>query len=48
MTEIESRDVVFLEKVFPKTSEVEKDFQLYEMENLDYGKTRHLDRKSVV
>jgi len=26
VTEIESRDVVFLKKVFPKTSEVEKDF----------------------
>jgi hypothetical protein len=35
------RDVVFLEKVFPKTSEVEKDFQLYEMENLYYGATSH-------
>ncbi|KAG6778425.1 hypothetical protein POTOM_018289 [Populus tomentosa] len=41
VTEIESRDVVFLEKVFPKASEVEKDFQLYEMENLDYGETSH-------
>jgi len=41
VTEIESRDVVFLEKVFPKTGEVEKDFQLYEMENLDYGETSH-------
>ena len=29
--EIKSRDVVFLEKVFPTTSEVNKDFQLYEM-----------------
>jgi hypothetical protein len=26
VTEIESRNVVFLEKVFPMTSEVEKDF----------------------
>jgi hypothetical protein len=41
VTEIESCDVVFLEKVFPKTSEVENDFQLYEMENLDYDATRH-------
>ena len=41
VTEIESRDVVFLEKVFPKTGEVEKDFQLYEIENLDYGATSH-------
>jgi hypothetical protein len=41
VTEIESRDVVFLEKVFPKTGEVEKDFQLYEMKNLDYGETSH-------
>jgi hypothetical protein len=41
VTKIESRDVVFLEKVFPKTCEVEKDFQLYEMQNLDYGATSH-------
>ena len=41
VTEIESRDVVFLEKVFPKTGEVEKDFQLYEMRVLDYGETSH-------
>ena len=40
--DIESRDVVFLEKDFPMTSEVNKDFQLYEMENLDYGTTSHL------
>jgi hypothetical protein len=39
VTEIESHDVVFLEKVFPKTGEVEKDFQLYKMKNLDYGAT---------
>jgi hypothetical protein len=38
---IESHDVIFLEKVFPKTGEVEKDFQLYEMENLDYGTISH-------
>jgi hypothetical protein len=41
VTKIESRDVVFLEKIFPKTCEVEKDFQLYEMENLDYVATSH-------
>jgi len=41
VTEIESCNVVFLEKVFPKTGEVEKDFQLYEMENLDYSATSH-------
>jgi len=41
VTEIESHDIVFLEKVFPKTGEVEKDFQFYEMENLDYGATSH-------
>jgi hypothetical protein len=38
---IESRDVVFLEKDFSMTCEVNKDFQLYEMENLDYGTTSH-------
>jgi hypothetical protein len=42
VTEIESRDVVFLKKVFSKTGEVEKHFQLYEMENLDYGAISHL------
>jgi hypothetical protein len=41
VTEIESHDVVFLEKVFPKIGEVEKDFQLYEMKNLDYSATSH-------
>ena len=41
MIEIESRDVVFLEEVFPKTGEVKQDFQLYEMENLDYGAISH-------
>jgi hypothetical protein len=38
---IESRDVIFLEKVFPNTGEVEKDFQLHEMKNLDYGAISH-------
>ena len=42
VTKIESCDVVFLEKVFPKTCEVEKDFQLYKIKNLDYGATSHL------
>jgi hypothetical protein len=40
--EIESRDVIFLEKIFPMTGEVEKDFQLYKIKNLDYGATSHL------
>ena len=38
---IESRDVVFLEKDFSMTGKVNKDFQLYEMKNLDYGATNH-------
>jgi hypothetical protein len=42
VTEIESHDVIFLEKVFPMTGEVEKDFQLYKIKNLDYGATSHL------
>jgi hypothetical protein len=42
VTEIESHDVIFLEKVFPMTGEVEKDFQLYKIKNLDYGVTSHL------
>ena len=41
MTKIESHNVVFLEKDFPTTCEVNKDFQLYEMENLDYNATSH-------
>ena len=41
VTKIESHDVMFLEKAFPKTGEVEKYFQLYEMENLDYGAISH-------
>ena len=40
--ETDSRDVVFLEEVFPKTGKVKQDFQLYEIENLDYGTTSHL------
>ena len=42
MKEIESCDVVFFVKNFPATSEVNKNFQLYEMENLDYGAISHL------
>ena len=41
MIEIESRDVIFLEKDFPMTNEVNKDFRLYEMKNLDYGATSY-------
>jgi hypothetical protein len=41
VTEIESRDVVFLEKNFLTTCEVNKDFQLYEMKNPDYKATSH-------
>jgi len=41
VTDIESRDVVFLEKDFPMTGEVNKVFELYEMANLDYGATSH-------
>ena len=42
MTEIESRDVVFLEEDYPTRGEIEKDFQFYEMEDLDYGALSHL------
>jgi len=41
VTEIESRDVVFLEKNFLTTCKVNKDFQLYEMKNPDYKATSH-------
>jgi len=40
--EIESRDVVFLKKDFPITCEVNKEFQLHAMENLDYDATSYL------
>jgi hypothetical protein len=39
--EIELHDVVFLEKDFPTTCEVNNAFQLYEKENIDYGTTSH-------
>ena len=42
VTEIESRDVVFLEKDYPTRGEIEKDFQFYEMEDLDNGAPSHL------
>ena len=37
VTEFESRDVVFLEKDYFTRGEIDKDLQLYEMEDLDYG-----------
>ena len=42
MTEIESRDVVFLEENYPMRGEIEKDFQFYEMEDPDNGAPSHL------
>lgn len=33
VTELESRDVNFLENKFPNIKEVDKDFQFYELEN---------------
>ena len=41
VTEIESRDVVFLEKDYPTRGEIEKDFQFYEMEDPDNGAPSH-------
>ena len=35
VTEIESRDAIFLEEDFPKRSEINGDFRLYEMEDLE-------------
>ena len=35
VTEFESRDVVFLEEDYPTRGEIEKDFQFYEMKDLD-------------
>ena len=37
VTEFESRDVVFLEEDYPTRGEIEKDFQIYEMEDPDNG-----------
>jgi hypothetical protein len=39
--EIESRDVKLIEKDFPMIGEVNKDFWLYEMKNLDYDATSY-------
>ena len=41
MTEIESRDVVFLEEDYPTRGKIEKDFQLYEMEDPNNGAPSH-------
>ena len=41
MTEIESRDVVFLEEDYPTRGEIEKDFQFYEMEDPNNGTSSH-------
>ena len=45
VTEIESRDVIFLEEDFSTRGEIDKDFQFYEMEDLDYGAPSHLVEK---
>ena len=37
VTEIESRDVVFLKEDYPTRGEINKDFQFYEMEDPNYG-----------
>ena len=42
MTEFESRDVVFLEEDYLTRGEIDKDFQFYEMKDLDYGAPSHL------
>ena len=41
MTEIESRDVVFLEDDYPTRGKIEKDFQFYEMEDPNNGAPSH-------
>jgi hypothetical protein len=41
VTEIESCDVIFLENDFSMIGEVNKDFQLYKMKNLNYGTISH-------
>jgi len=42
VTEIESCDVVFLKNDFLTIGEVNKDFQLYDIENLEYSITSQL------
>ena len=42
VTEIESRDVIFLEEDYLTRGEIEFFFQFYEMEDLDYGAPSHL------
>ena len=37
VTKIKSRDVIFLEEDYPIRGEIDKDFQFYEMEDLEYG-----------
>ena len=41
MTKFESQDVVFLKEDYPTKGEIDKDFQFYEMEDLDYGASSH-------
>ena len=41
VTKFKSWDVVFLEKNYPTRGEIDKDFQFYEMEDLDYGVPSH-------
>ena len=44
VTEIESRDVIFLEEDFPKKGEINGDFPLFEMENPEAsGSARKID-----
>ena len=41
VTEIESRDVLFLENDYPTRGEIDKDFQFYEMEDPEYSAISH-------
>ena len=41
VTKFESWDVVFLEEDYPTRGEIDKDFQFYEMEDLEYSASSH-------
>ena len=48
VTEIESRDVTFLEDDFPSKGEVKKEFQLYEIEDLDHISEKNIEAQKEI
>ena len=43
VTKFEVRDATFLENEFPKRDEIDRDFQLYEMENPNCNLVQHVE-----